>query len=128
MLGSILDQHKTQVSQLLKQNHLYPPCAEPCQDDNNRNCTLDMSFDKDTTQCVTTTLNCVSNDCEAEINMFIRDCQFINIGVNESLSQPIDCCVCAPGDGPLTWGCTIITPSLSLLPSGECCNSEPIQN
>ena len=103
---------------------LYLPCAEPCQDDNNRNCTLDDSSDTNVTQCVTTTLNCVNNDCEAVINKFMRGCQFINIRAN--VSQHIHCCVCVPDDGPLTWSCTTIPPSLSLLPSGECSNSEPI--
>ena len=95
----------------------YLPCAEPCQDYNHRNCTFKPSFDTNITQCVTTTLNCVNNDCKTEINMLKRDCQFMNIGAN--VSKPIHCRLCVPGDGPLIWGCTIITPSLSLLPSGE---------
>ena len=99
---------------------------DPCQDDQtDRMCNYNSAFDT-STDCVSTTLNCVNSICEAAINELSRGCQFMNITAN--VSQPIHCCLCStsttgPFMGQLIWGCSITTPSsLSLLPSGEYTN------
>lgn len=92
---------------------LYALPTELCQNDiDDMNCNYNSNYDNTIVTCVTTTLNCVTDTyCEAVINTQPRDCQFMNIGANES--QPIYCCLCNTSilSFPL-WKCSIITPSL----------------
>ena len=137
MLGSILDQNQvsytctcsnylthTKSTIAVSTNSvkgfsvsLYPTTGT-C---HNQNCTYNLNYDINTYKCVSTTLNCttVNSKCTAVINSFSRGCQFMNIGAN--VSQPIHCCLCSSTQpsGLLLWDCSIVSPSLSLLPSGE---------
>ena len=95
--------------------------TERCQDDQTeRKCKYNSTFDTDFTNCEFTTLNCVNSYCTAVIYSLSRDCLFVNIGAN--VSQPIHCCLCytretGPFMGQVIWGCSIATSSL--LPSGN---------
>ena len=68
--------------------------TEYCQDGPfaDRTCQYNSAYDINT-DCMDTTLECVTDWCDADINSFLRPCYF-NKYSGQTVNIPIRCCFC----------------------------------